>query len=47
MKKDVILEEIETGLSWKERIFVHIFSKIFIKIYHKTRIGIINKLMQF
>ena len=33
--KDVVLNEIKKGLSWKERIIVHIYKKTFIKVYKK------------
>lgn len=33
--KDVVLYEIEKELSWRERIAIRIFKKIFVKIYNK------------
>lgn len=31
--KDVVLEEIKKDLNWREKIVVHIFKKIFVKVY--------------
>ena len=45
--RDVVLNEVKKGLSLKERIVVNLNKKIFIKVYHKTRIETIDKLMQF
>lgn len=45
MEKE-ILKEIKKGLNLKERIIVHINRKTFIKIYNKTRLEIINKLIK-
>lgn len=47
MKKDAVLDEIKKELNWKEKIIVYIHSKLFIKIWHKIRIEIVNNLMQF
>ena len=44
--KEVVLNEIKEGLNWKERIIVDINKKIFIKVYHKTRIEILNMLIK-
>ena len=41
-EKDVVLDEVIKELSWKERIVVRIFNKIFSKISNLIRIAIIN-----
>lgn len=41
-----VLEEITKGLNWKERIVVHINKKTFIKVFNKTRVETINKLIK-
>ena len=42
----VIVEEICSNLKWYERIFIRIFKNTFIKVYHKTREDIINRLLE-
>lgn len=44
--KDKVLNEIIKELNWKERIVVKMFAKIFIKVYNKERINIINKMLE-
>ena len=46
MKKDAVLDEIKKDLNWKERIILTIFAKTYIKIYHITRINIINNILK-
>lgn len=41
-----ILKEIKRGLNFKDRITVHINKKTFIKVFNKTRIDTINKLIK-
>ncbi|MCI8410892.1 MAG: hypothetical protein HFJ40_00245 [Clostridia bacterium] len=41
-----ILKEIKRGLNFKDRIIVHINKKTFIKVFNKTRIDTINKLIK-
>lgn len=41
-----ILKEIKKDLNFKERIIVHINKKTFLKVFNKTRIDTINKLMK-
>lgn len=44
--KDVVLNEIEKELSWKEKIIVKIFQKTFIKVCTIERIQLINKILK-
>ena len=44
--KDVVLKEIKKGLNFKERMIVHIYKKTFIKVYQKTRVETVNKLIK-
>ena len=41
MEKEII-KEICKDLNWKERILVRTFKRIFVKVYHKTRIRTFN-----
>ena len=45
VEKDVVLDEVKRELSLKERIIVNAFRKTFEKVYNKTRIYIINKMI--
>ncbi len=44
--KDVVLDEITKELNFVEKIIVIVFFRTFIKVYNKTRIDIINKLLK-
>lgn len=44
MEKE-ILEKIKIGCTMQERILIHIFRKIFIKIYHKIRVNLFNEIL--
>lgn len=45
MEKE-ILKEIKKDLNFKEKIIVHINKKTFIKVFNKTRLDIINKVIK-
>ena len=45
-EKDGVLNEITKELNYVERIIVRIFFKTFVKVYNKTRIDIINKMLK-
>lgn len=45
MEKET-LKEIKRDLNLKERIIVHINKKTFIKVFNKTRLEILNKLIK-
>lgn len=44
--KNIIIAEICKNLKWYERIIVKILKHIFIKVYHKIRIDIINSFLE-
>lgn len=44
MEKDIV-REICKDLNWKEKTIVKLFRKTFVKIHHKIRINIFNKLI--
>lgn len=43
--EEEILKEIEKVLNKKEKILLKLFSKTFIKIFHVSRINLINKMI--
>lgn len=44
--KDIVLSEVLNGLNLKERTIVRMFPKIFSKVYNKTRIDVINRMLK-
>ena len=43
--ENLIVEEICKNLKWYERVVVKLFSKTFVKVYHKTRADIVNNML--
>lgn len=42
----LVVEKLCENLKWYERVVVKMFSKIFIKTYHKTRETIVSSLLE-
>lgn len=42
----LIVENLCRNLKWYERVIVKLFSKTFVKVFHKTRASIVTSLLE-
>lgn len=46
MEEEIVREIIKECKNWKERLLVKLFAKMFIKVYHISRVNTINNIIK-